>query len=62
MMSKTISIENDDIAVSVDISAIVHISDIVPVLKAVLVVLGYHMKNVDDLFDEDYKELEDAWH
>jgi len=45
-------------SISIDITSIEHIGDMVPILKAILVWKGYSLYTVDSVFAEGYKELE----
>ena len=50
--------KNDYGSISVDVSNICTIEDTFPVLKAILMWMGFAMQTIDDIFDEELKELE----
>lgn len=46
-------------SICIDVSQIDHIDDMIPVLKAVLIWKGFAMRNIDELFDWELRELKD---
>ena len=50
--------KNDYGSISIDVSNVCTIEDMFPILKAILVWMGFTMSTIDDIFDEELKELE----
>ena len=46
-------------SITIDVSYVSHIDDVLPILKAILVWMGFAMYTIDDIFDEELKELEE---
>ena len=44
-------------SISIDVSNICTIEDMLPVLKAILMWMGFAMQTIDSIFDEELKEL-----
>ena len=44
-------------SISIDVSNICTIEDMLPVLKAILMWMGFAMYTIDDIFDEELREL-----
>ena len=46
-------------SITMDVSCVSHIDDVLPILKAILIWMGFAMRTVDDIFDEELKELDE---
>ena len=44
-------------SISIDVSQICAIWDMLPILKAILVWMGFSMHTIDEIFDEELREL-----
>ena len=44
-------------SISIDVSNICTIEDMLPVLKAIMIWMGFAMHTIDSIFDEELKEL-----
>ena len=44
-------------SISIDVSNVCTIEDMLPVLKAVLIWMGFAMRTIDEIFDEELREL-----
>ena len=53
-----INLTKDDYgSISIDVSNTCTIEDMLPVLKAILIWMGFAMQTIDSIFDEELKEL-----
>ena len=52
--------KNDYGSISIDVSNVCTIEDTLPVLKAILMWMGFAMHTIDNIFDEELKELGDG--
>ena len=46
-------------SISIDVSNACTIEDMLPVLKAILIWMGFAIQAIDSIFDEELKELEE---
>ena len=46
-------------SITIDASHVSHIDDVLPVLKAILMWMGFAMQTIDSIFDEELKKLEE---
>ena len=44
-------------SITIDVSHVSHIDDVLPVLKAILMWMGFAMQTIDSIFDEELREL-----
>ena len=44
-------------SITIDVNYVSHIDDVLPILKAILVWMGFAMRTIDEVFDEELKEL-----
>ena len=51
--------KNDYGSISIDVSNVCTIEDMFPILKAILVWMGFTMSTIDDIFDEELIEMLD---
>ena len=49
--------KNDYGSISIDVSNTCTIEDMLPILKAIFMWMGFAMYTIDDIFDEELKEL-----
>jgi len=57
-MTKTINLINKEQgSICIDVTHASHIDDMIPMLKAILIWQGFAMQTIDDIFDEELREL-----
>jgi len=54
-----ITLQTDHVSITCTIPQESPIDDLVPILKGMLVCLGYSVYNVDEIFAEEFREIKD---